>query len=154
MPSLHTRASSAPRSQLDSGFRGLQDAEPLGLGEAAARLEGNAVDVSAAVAPGLLRGVGSSVVTTRRQGGLGTFTSCSRKQRLEMRGDRVHRLWQRDALQVPRKRPRRRVATSRPRPEPPGAPCGSMSIMGRPPRNIDVATWDKASARCPCPSTP
>lgn len=32
---------------------------------------------------------------------------------------RTHRLWRRAALQVPRKRPRRRVATSRPRPTPP-----------------------------------
>lgn len=34
---------------------------------------------------------------------------------------RAHRLWRRAGLQVPRKRPRRRVATSRPRPTPPQA---------------------------------
>jgi putative transposase len=32
--------------------------------------------------------------------------------------DRAHRLWRRAGLQVPRKRPRRRVASSRPRPTP------------------------------------
>lgn len=42
---------------------------------------------------------------------------------LERRGhtmsfDRAHRLWRRAGLQVPRKRPRRRVASSRPRPTP------------------------------------
>jgi putative transposase len=33
--------------------------------------------------------------------------------------DRTHRLWRQAALQVPRRRPRRRVATGRPRPFPP-----------------------------------
>lgn len=37
----------------------------------------------------------------------------------KMSADRAHRLWRRAGLQVPRKRPRRRVATSRPRPTPP-----------------------------------
>jgi putative transposase len=37
----------------------------------------------------------------------------------KMSPDRAHRLWKRAGLQVPRKRPRRRVATSRPRPTPP-----------------------------------
>jgi putative transposase len=36
-----------------------------------------------------------------------------------MSADRAHRLWRAAALQVPRKRPRRRVATGRPRPLPP-----------------------------------
>jgi putative transposase len=36
-----------------------------------------------------------------------------------MSPDRAHRLWRQAGLQVPRKRPRRRVATSRPRPRPP-----------------------------------
>jgi len=36
----------------------------------------------------------------------------------EMSPDRAHRLWQLAGLQVPRKRPRRRVASSRPRPVP------------------------------------
>ena len=36
-----------------------------------------------------------------------------------MSADRAHRLWRQAALQVPRRRPRRRVATSRPRPLPP-----------------------------------
>jgi putative transposase len=35
--------------------------------------------------------------------------------------DRAHRLWRAAGLQVPRRRPRRRVATSRPRPLPPTA---------------------------------
>jgi putative transposase len=35
--------------------------------------------------------------------------------------DRLYRLWRREGLQVPRKRPRRRVATSRPRPLAPTA---------------------------------
>lgn len=35
--------------------------------------------------------------------------------------DRMYRLWRQAGLQVPRKRPRRRVATSRPRPLPPTA---------------------------------
>lgn len=33
--------------------------------------------------------------------------------------DRMYRLWRQEGLQVPRRRPRRRVATSRPRPVPP-----------------------------------
>jgi putative transposase len=36
-----------------------------------------------------------------------------------MSADRMYRLWRQEALQVPKKRPRRRVATSRPRPLPP-----------------------------------
>jgi putative transposase len=35
--------------------------------------------------------------------------------------DRMYRLWRQESLQVPKKRPRRRVATSRPRPLPPTA---------------------------------
>jgi putative transposase len=35
---------------------------------------------------------------------------------------RAHRLWRSERLQVPRKRPRRRVAASRPRPQPPTGP--------------------------------
>src|SRR6187551_2197451 len=35
--------------------------------------------------------------------------------------DRMYRLWRQERLQVPKKRPRRRVATSRPRPVPPTA---------------------------------
>jgi putative transposase len=38
-----------------------------------------------------------------------------------MSPDRTHRLWRQAALQVPRRRPRRRVATGRPRPLPPTA---------------------------------
>jgi putative transposase len=38
-----------------------------------------------------------------------------------MSTDRAHRLWRASKLQVPRRRPRRRVATSRPRPLPPTA---------------------------------
>ena len=38
-----------------------------------------------------------------------------------MSPDRAHRLWRHAGLQVPRRRPRRRVATGRPRPLPPTA---------------------------------
>jgi putative transposase len=38
-----------------------------------------------------------------------------------MSADRTYRLWRQAGLQVPRRRPRRRVATSRPRPVPPTA---------------------------------
>ena len=38
-----------------------------------------------------------------------------------MSADRAHRLWRQCGLQVPRRRPRRRVATGRPRPVPPTA---------------------------------
>ena len=38
-----------------------------------------------------------------------------------MSADRMYRLWRQERLQVPKKRPRRRVATSRPRPLPPTA---------------------------------
>jgi len=38
-----------------------------------------------------------------------------------MSADRLYRLWRQEALQVPKKRPRRRVATSRPRPLAPTA---------------------------------
>ncbi len=37
---------------------------------------------------------------------------------LVMSADRVHRLWRQERLQVPRKRPRRRIAAARPRPLP------------------------------------
>ena len=40
------------------------------------------------------------------------------REGLEMGWDRMFRLWRRAKLQVPRKRPRRRVAASRPRPLP------------------------------------
>jgi len=36
--------------------------------------------------------------------------------------ERMHRLWRQERLQVPRKRPRRRVASGRPRPMPPSGP--------------------------------
>lgn len=39
-----------------------------------------------------------------------------------MRAQRAHRLWRLAALQLPRRRPRRRVAVSRPRPLPAAAP--------------------------------
>ena len=40
---------------------------------------------------------------------------------LTMSVDRAHRIWRQNSLQVPRKRPRRRVAASRPRPLPAAA---------------------------------
>lgn len=44
------------------------------------------------------------------------------KQGLRMSVDRAHRLWKSAGLQVPRKRPRKRVATGRPRPKAPSGP--------------------------------
>lgn len=44
------------------------------------------------------------------------------KQGLTMSVDRAHRLWKSARLQVPRKRPRKRVATGRPRPQAPAGP--------------------------------
>ena len=41
---------------------------------------------------------------------------------IAMSADRAHRLWRGAGLQVPRRRPRRRVAANRPRPVPPSAP--------------------------------
>ena len=41
------------------------------------------------------------------------------REGLRMSADRAYRLWRRGRLQVPRKRPRRRPATGRPRPTPP-----------------------------------
>lgn len=41
------------------------------------------------------------------------------RQQFVMSADRTYRLWRQAGLQVPRRRPRRRVATSRPRPLPP-----------------------------------
>lgn len=40
------------------------------------------------------------------------------REGLVMSADRMHRLWRQNALQVPRKRPRRRIAGCRPRPHP------------------------------------
>ena len=44
------------------------------------------------------------------------------KQGVRMSVDRAHRLWRRAGLQVSRRRPRKRVATGRPRPTPPNTP--------------------------------
>ena len=44
------------------------------------------------------------------------------KQGVQMSASRAHRLWASAGLQVPRKRPRKRVATGRPRPTPPNSP--------------------------------
>lgn len=41
------------------------------------------------------------------------------RESMPMSADRAYRLWRKAKLQVPRKRPRRRVATGRPRPTPP-----------------------------------
>ena len=43
------------------------------------------------------------------------------RQQIVLRPDRAYRLWRQAGLQEPRRRPRRRVATSRPRPLPPTA---------------------------------
>ena len=43
------------------------------------------------------------------------------REGFEMSEERCHRLWQKAGLQVPKKRKRRRVAASRPRPTPPAA---------------------------------
>ncbi len=47
-------------------------------------------------------------------------SSCARQGHV-MSADRAYRLWRQAGLQVPQRRPRRRVATSRPRPLPPTA---------------------------------
>lgn len=44
---------------------------------------------------------------------------------MRMSADRAHRIWRRAGLQVPRKRPRRRIATGRPRPL---APSGANQV--------------------------
>ena len=44
-----------------------------------------------------------------------------------MSAERTHRLWRQAGLQVPKRRPRRRVATGRPRPLP---PTGGESGVG------------------------
>ena len=43
------------------------------------------------------------------------------RQGFEMSTDRTYRLWRQAQLQVPRRRPRRRIASGRPRPTPPSA---------------------------------
>ena len=43
------------------------------------------------------------------------------RQGFAMSSDRAYRLWRQAGLQVPRRRPRRRIATGRPRPTPPTA---------------------------------
>lgn len=43
------------------------------------------------------------------------------RQGFEMSADRAYRLWREAKLQVPRRRPRRRIASGRPRPTPPSA---------------------------------
>ena len=43
------------------------------------------------------------------------------RQQIVLRPDRAYRLWRQAGLPVPRRRPRRRVATSRPQPRPPTA---------------------------------
>ena len=48
-----------------------------------------------------------------------------------MSPDRTHRLWRQAGLQVPRRRPRRRVATGRPRPLPPTAPEPRVGVRLR-----------------------
>ena len=44
------------------------------------------------------------------------------REGMPMSFDRTHRIWQQNSLQVPRKRPRKRAATSRPRPQPATGP--------------------------------
>jgi putative transposase len=44
-----------------------------------------------------------------------------RRQGIDLSHDRTYRLWRKAKLQVPRKRPRRRVASSRPRPQAPSS---------------------------------
>ena len=45
-----------------------------------------------------------------------------KRKEIVMSPDRAHRLWKKAGLQVPRRRPRRRVAASRPRPQSPTGP--------------------------------
>ena len=59
---------------------------------------------------------------------------------MRMSADRAHRIWRRAGLQVPRRRPRRRIATGRPRPLAPGGAnqvwpttsCSTRARMDRP----------------------
>ena len=44
------------------------------------------------------------------------------REGLQMSFDRTHRIWRQNDLQVPRKRPRKRIAGSRPRPQPATGP--------------------------------
>lgn len=44
------------------------------------------------------------------------------REGLPMSFDRTHRIWRQNDLQVPRKRPRKRIATGRPRPQPAAGP--------------------------------
>ena len=46
---------------------------------------------------------------------------CLARRGPTMRAERTYRLWRQAGLHVPRRRPRRRVATRRPRPQPPTA---------------------------------
>lgn len=58
------------------------------------------------------------------------------KQGHKTSADRAYRLWRAGGLQVPRKRPRKRVATSRPRPQ---APSGGNRLRLR-----HLRRWSKA----------
>jgi putative transposase len=70
--------------------------------------------------------------------------------------DRMYRLWRQEGLQVPKRRPRRRVATSRPRPL---APTGVNHVWaydfvfdtcadGRTMKCLTIAVKDSESIRC------
>ena len=65
---------------------------------------------------------------------------------IAMSADRAHRLWRGAGLQVPRRRPRRRVAANRPRPVPPSAPNHVWAIdFVHDTRAIDVGAGLRAS---------
>jgi putative transposase len=55
----------------------------------------------------------------RQRGGYRKIRIFLARQGYAMSAERMYRLWRRAGLQVPRRRPRRRVATGRPRPLPP-----------------------------------
>ena len=54
-----------------------------------------------------------------------------RREGLAMSASRAERLWRKAGLQLPRKRPRRRIAVSRPRPLPPRAAKSRLGLRFR-----------------------
>lgn len=71
----------------------------------------------------------------------------------KMSVDRAHRLWKKARLQVPKKRPRRRIATGRPRPTPPTTRnhvCSFGSCPGSGPARPDASGIRTSAARSRC----
>jgi len=91
-----------------------------------------------------------------------------RRERLAMSASRTERLWRKAGLQPPRRRPRRRIASSRPRPLPPRAANHvwaydfvrgvAQALQRRPsapkPGLLDPERVQTAPSDCVVPSTP